>query len=245
MAKPERINAATAMGLDRVDVGFAQARATAPTDATSMAASFTAGTRITTIAGPKPIEDLCNGDLVLTMDNGYRPVQSVGIRQVAAASHAMAEHLRPIRIKAGALGAGFPACDLTVAPEQRVLLRVPRARALFGEAEVLVPARALLIRDGVEVASDNAPVTYAQLTVGHHEIVFANGMPTETLFRGHHTVRPIPSRPRRQALSNRPEIAMGDPCPPVARVRPDAKDAVDHLLRWALAEDTHANRLQR
>lgn len=94
------------------------------------------------------------------MDNGYQPVRWIGARQLTAAELADGPHLRPIRIRAGALGAGYPETDLTVSPQHRILLRSKVAQRMFGTSEVLVAAKQLLAVTGVDICNDAQGVEY-------------------------------------------------------------------------------------
>ncbi|MCU0856242.1 MAG: choice-of-anchor L domain-containing protein, partial [Rhodobacteraceae bacterium] len=89
---------------------------------------FTRGTRLDTPYGPRRIEDLRIGDLVLTRDDGPRPIRWIGRRQVAATGR-----FAPVRIAAGVMGATE---DVLVSPLHRVLVAGPTAELLFGAREV-------------------------------------------------------------------------------------------------------------
>lgn len=154
---------------------------------------FTRGTLIKTILGEVPVEQIALGDLVLTMDNGYQPVRWIGARQLTAAELADAPHLRPIRIRAGALGAGYPETDLTVSPQHRILLRSKVAQRMFGTSEVLVAAKQLSAVSGVDMCNDAQGVEYWHFLMDRHEIVFANGAPTESLLPGPQTLKTLPT----------------------------------------------------
>ena len=69
---------------------------------------FTAGTLIETPTGAKAIEDLAEGDLVLTLDHGPQPIRWVGSRILTSVDLQANPRLRPICVLAGALGAGLP-----------------------------------------------------------------------------------------------------------------------------------------
>nr|AIA91314.1 CAZy families GT4 protein [uncultured Gluconobacter sp.] len=100
----------------------------------------------------KRIEDLRVGDLVLTKDDGPQPLRWISSRHVSAEMLAAHPNMRPIRIRAGALGEGLPLRDLIVSPQHRMLVRSKVAERMFGEEEVLVAAKHLLELDGVDVA---------------------------------------------------------------------------------------------
>ncbi len=105
---------------------------------------FTPGTMIQTPGGARRIEDLREGDKVQTKDNGAEEVCWIGSRRMTGARLFAMPHLRPIRIRAGALGIERPDMELIVSPEHRMLVRGEAARDLFNTPEVLVSARDLV-----------------------------------------------------------------------------------------------------
>ncbi|MCP4818938.1 MAG: Hint domain-containing protein, partial [Shimia sp.] len=141
---------------------------------------FTPGTVIATPQGPRKIEDLREGDCVQTRDNGAQPVQWIGSRRMTGARLFAMPKLRPIRIRAGALGIDRPDQELVVSPDHRMLVRGAAAQALFNSDEVLVAARDLV--NGSTVAVDHAlrEVTYVHLLLPGHEILWANGVESES-----------------------------------------------------------------
>lgn len=141
---------------------------------------FTPGTRIMTPDGARLIEGLRQGDLIQTKDNGAQPILWTGHRRMSGARLYAMPHLRPIRFRAGALGADRPEDDLLVSPQHRMLLRGPAARALFNASEVLVAADDLLNDHSIMVDQTQREVTYIHLLLQSHNIIFANGMETES-----------------------------------------------------------------
>ncbi|MFD1808336.1 Hint domain-containing protein [Gemmobacter lanyuensis] len=120
------------------------------------------------------------GDSILTRDNGPQPILWTGHRRMTGARLYAMPHLRPIRFRAGALGSGRPEDDLLVSPQHRMLVQGPAARALFNEAEVLVAAEDLLNDRSIVVDHALREVTYVHILLERHNIVFANGMETES-----------------------------------------------------------------
>ncbi len=92
---------------------------------------------------------------------------------------------------AGALGPGHPARPLVVSPQHRILVRSAIAQRMFGSAEVLVAAKQLLSLDGIDVAQDLETVEYFHILFDRHEIVFAKGTETESLYTGPQALRGI------------------------------------------------------
>lgn len=136
---------------------------------------FAAGTRIETERGLTPIEQIEVGDLVCTLDRGLQPVRWHGKRGVPAL-----DKLAPIRFAPGAVGNDR---ELLVSPQHKILISGWRAELFFGETEVLVAARHLVNGDTIHRAPRRY-VIYHHLMFDAHEVVLADGVPTESFFPG-------------------------------------------------------------
>ncbi|MDJ0627997.1 MAG: Hint domain-containing protein [Rhodobacter sp.] len=141
---------------------------------------FTPDTRIATPDGPRRVRDLREDDRVLTKDDGPQPIRWIGQRRMSGARLYAMPELRPIRIRAGAAGDGRPDEDLLVSPEHRLLLKGPNADALFGTSEVLVTAKDMIDDRAIRVDRQLGEVTYVHILLDRHQIVFANGLESET-----------------------------------------------------------------
>ncbi|TRD16260.1 Hint domain-containing protein [Palleronia caenipelagi] len=144
---------------------------------------FTKGTLIRTENGDVLIEDLTSGTCVETVTGEMQPVRWVGSTVLSERMLEQKPQLRPVRIKAGALGPNTPETDLCVSPQHRVLLRSDIVGRMFGSEEVLVPAIKLLDLDGVDQI-DAGKTEYFHILMDKHEVIWANGAPAETLFNG-------------------------------------------------------------
>ncbi len=162
-----------------VDCAAGTSRAEAP-GARGGVICFAGGTLIDTPDGPRPVEALRAGDRVSTRDDGAQEVLWTGSRRMSGARLYAMPHLRPIRVRAGAMGDDRPDSDLLVSPEHRMLIRGARARELFNEDEVLVAARDLIDGQWVVGETGYREVTYFHLLTERHQIVWANGMETES-----------------------------------------------------------------
>lgn len=140
----------------------------APSDA--VASSFVSGTKIRCRNGDIPVENLQPGDLVATVDSGFEP-----LRWINRTTHVARGGYAPVKIRAGALGANGPKDDLFVAQQTQVLVCGPRAQALFGQDDVLVPAGELLESPGIALNTEIDIVSYHTLLFDKHEILTANG----------------------------------------------------------------------
>lgn len=171
---------------------------------------FTPGTRIATARGERAVEDLRVGDRVLTRDNGYRVIRWIGRRELSGAELAAHPALWPVRIAAGALGQEAPMREMLVSPQHRVLIRDAQAELLFGEREVLVKARHLVGRPGIEVMHRPASVTYVHLLFDEHELVLSDGIWTESFQPGALTVSALDEEARAELRLLFPELFSGD-----------------------------------
>lgn len=151
---------------------------------TGFVSCFTSGTAVETATGPVLVETLKPGDLVRTADHGMQPVRVVLKRTLDLSDLSLQPNLLPVLIKAGALGRDLPSQDLTVSPQHRMLVQSEIANRMFGTPDVLVSARKLTGLPGISISVPKGPVTYVHLILDRHEIVFAAGAPTETLYLG-------------------------------------------------------------
>ena len=141
---------------------------------------FVAGTRIATPLGERAVETLMPGDLVLTQDDGPQPLRWIGTRTVPAkGDHA------PILIRQGTFGCD---ADVMVSPLHRVLVRDSVAELLFGDAEVLVAAKDL-VNDSSIRPMTGGHVTYVHLMFDKHQVVFTQGLATESFLPGPQTTK--------------------------------------------------------
>lgn len=177
---------------------------------------FVSGTQIVTSRGRINIENLRVGDLVLTMDSGFQPIRWMGSRKLDAIDLRVHAKFRPIRIRAGALGDGLPDQDLLVSPQHRILVRSKIALNMFGREEVLAAAKQLLLIEGIEVAEDVSDVEYWHILFEKHEIVWANGAPSESLYTGNEALKSVSPAAREEIFSIFPELRK-----PIPENRPE------------------------
>ncbi|MDF0600725.1 Hint domain-containing protein [Psychromarinibacter sp. C21-152] len=177
------------------------------TEETPHALPLMAGTLIDVDGGRKPVEELQVGDLVRTKDNGLQPVRWIAARTLDAAALAADPTLRPIRIRAGALGEAKPARDLIVSPQHCVLLDDWRCQLLFGEDEVLATAQALLNDHSITVDHGARAVTYYHFMFDRHEIVYSNGAETESFHPGQARLGKLDAAKRAELFKLFPELA--------------------------------------
>lgn len=158
---------------------------------------FAAGTRIETKHGPVAVEYLAPGDLVKTMDHGPQPIRWIG-----SSCHAAVGKSAPVLFHAGAIGND---CDLKVSPQHRMLVAGWQAEVMFGEPEVLVPAKAMINGDTI-VSQPGGTVEYYHILMDCHEILFAEGAPAESFFPYKQAWEALNTVQRSEILALHPEF---------------------------------------
>lgn len=183
---------------------------------------FVRGTRIKTIKGEVAIENLSEGDLILTLDNGYRPLRWIGSTTVAGKGK-----LAPIWIAAGALG---NTRDLWVSPQHRMCLRHWRSELLFGERETLAAAKHLV--NGATIRQIECDrVDYFHILFDAHEIIFAEGATTESFHPGSQGLGALSEETRAEVLDLFPNLQVEGPAAygPTARLSLKAHEAAIYM----------------
>ncbi len=173
-------------------------------------ACFGEDTLIQTENGDVKVQDLCIGEKVLTLDNGYQPIKWIKSKSLNNSQLEAKSSLRPIRIKQNALGKGFPSEDLIVSPQHRILLRSKIVNRMCGSYEVLIAAKKLLPLSGVSIAYDVSEVKYYHFLFDDHQIVYSNGALTESLFTGPQALEAVGQEAKDELLELFPELFHED-----------------------------------
>ncbi|MGJ8543939.1 MAG: Hint domain-containing protein [Sulfitobacter sp.] len=171
---------------------------------------FVAGTLIRTPQGERAVETLRPGDLVLTKDDGPQPLRWTGNRTVAAKGD-----FAPVHIAAGTFG---DHAALMVSPLHRILIKDELAELLFGNREVLICARDLL-NDKTVTRRPGGDVTYVHLLFDRHQVVFSQGLETESFLPGPQTSASFEAEAMQEIMALFPELdpQADGPYPPAAR----------------------------
>lgn len=194
---------------------------------------FTPGTRIATARGWTPIEQISHGDRLLTADNGLRPVVWIGKRHLTRGEIGTNDELRPILVRAGALGDRRPDRDMIVSPKHRFMVRRANAHGVW--EEVLMPADKLIDHNGIKPV-EALGVTYIHLLCEHHQVLLADGAWAESFRPDASTWQKIGNAQRLEIEALFPEARNGglerlaDPARPLDD-RPLYKQRMDRLRR--------------
>ena len=167
---------------------------------------FTPGTLIETEHGARRVESLRPGDRVLTKDNGPQEILWTGARRMTGARLYAMPNLRPVRIFADAFGQDRPGTSFLVSPEHRMLVQGPRVAELFNTPEVLVSARSLIDARMAEIDLSIREVTYVHLLLPRHEILWANGMETESFHPASAQLSTLDEADRARLIEGMPEL---------------------------------------
>ncbi|MFP5510851.1 MAG: Hint domain-containing protein, partial [Alphaproteobacteria bacterium] len=162
---------------------------------------FTRGTHIATTQGEILIENLKTGDLVLTMDHGYQPIRWIGSTKVRAVGH-----LAPILFRKGVLN---NVRDLMVSPQHRMFLNGWQAEVLVGEHEVLAAAKHL-VNDSTVRRVEGGEVEYFHILFDTHEIIFAEGCPSESFHPGVMGWGALAEEARQEIITLFPQLDNGN-----------------------------------
>lgn len=186
-------------------------------------ACFVAGTRIHTRNGLVRVEDLEVGDEIETQDGEFQPLRLKLNRVVSSDELIERPKLRPIRIEAGALGNQLPVRDLLVSPQHRMHVSSPIVKRMFGTESVLVAATKLTALPGIYVEDAKSEVVYFHLVMDNHEIVFAEGAPTESFYFGDFAIKAMTGEARGELLALFPTALMAGFIPTSARYIPEGR----------------------
>lgn len=193
---------------------------------------FASGTFIETVQGPVAVENLKINDQVQTYNGTYQPVRWIGSCHIPPAQLAAQPNLKPILIRADALGPGYPQRDLVVSPQHRVLVSSTVAIRMFGHRDVLVAAKKLLPLNGIDILADTTDgVVYWHVLFDSHQVIWSNGAPTESLFTGPQALKALSPAARSEIEMLFPDICNPDFQPIAAHHIPKTGKQVKKLVQ--------------
>ena len=124
------------------------------------------GTTVLTLDGILPVEFLSPGDRIVTRD---------GAQRLASIEVTVVQNARVIRISEGTLGIDRPEGDMIVSPDQPIMIRDWRAKAMFGTKAAMVPAARLV--DGAYIRAEVLPqVRFYTLRFANDAVIYAGGL---------------------------------------------------------------------
>ena len=166
---------------------------------------FTPGTLIATPRGEVAVEDLREGDRIITRDNGIQELRWIGRKTLDWKDLAANSHLKPILIRQGSLGNGLPERDMMVSPNHRILVANERTALYFEEHEVLVAAKHLIDNKGIRQV-DSLGTTYIHFMFDQHEVVLSNGAWAESFQPGDQSLNGLGNAQRQEIFELFPDL---------------------------------------
>jgi hypothetical protein len=200
---------------------------------------FMRGTLIHTPNGTTLVEDLTVGDRVETSDHGLQSIRWIGSRKLDAIVLTANRKLHPVRITAGALDRGIPEQDLLVSRQHRMLVSSKRVRSISGEDEVLISAIKLTKCPGIYVDYDVKEVEYFHILFDEHQVIYANGAPSESLYTGKQALKSLLPKAYDEIVTLFPEIETQGYQPVPARHIPENK--IQNKIVAAIITETSDN----
>ena len=143
----------------------------APFALSNFAPCYLEGTLILTPDGPRPIEALKAGDMVVDHRGTPHDILWHGFRNAVEREKDI-----PVRVPAGFFGPSVPFADTYVSQQHRIAMYLPE----YGPRPVFARAK-LLLDEGLELARGLGEITYHHLLFEKHIVLIANGMPAESL----------------------------------------------------------------
>ena len=134
----------------------------------SVVPCFAETTRILTMRGEVPVEQLTTGDTALLHDGTTAPITWIGHRTLDCTRHPNPDLILPVLIEAGALATGIPCRDLLLSPDHAILLQ-----------NHLIPAKTLI--NGATIRQiPRRSITYYHVELAHHAALLAEATPCES-----------------------------------------------------------------
>ena len=184
---------------------------------------FVKGTLIDCEDGYVPIESLYKGDRVMTVDRGLQVIRWIGSSVVKGQGP-----LAPVCIKKGALGNER---ELWVSQQHRMMIDGWQAELLFGDNQVLVPAKHLADGKQIKVV-DTDEVEYFHILFDQHEIIYAEGIPSESFHPGFMGLGAMSKAVRDEILMIFPDLEID-----LARYGPSTRQSLKSFEGQLLTED--------
>ncbi|MFQ5438929.1 MAG: Hint domain-containing protein [Paracoccaceae bacterium] len=166
---------------------------------------FKAGTLIAAKTGEVRIESLVPGQLVLTRDNGYRPVRWTGVRHLTGRYLFDNPHLRPVMVLKDAFGPGLPRQRTSMSPNTRLPFAKATGSLAISRREDMVAVKQFIDHDTVQQV-DMTGITYIHLMFSRHEVISVNGVWTECFKASDYSLGTLGNAQREEVLEVFPNL---------------------------------------
>lgn len=206
----QRVDAAVPMTQDEANTFFAaQSEYLNPSQGVfifpGQVVCFAEGTLLLTKDGYRPVEHLVEGDFLILADGRSDKIRWIGCSVLDEEALDLQPNMRPIRLRKDCLAKGYPFADLVVSPQHRIWVNGHAIREMTDGIGGLIAAKHLVGDNGVEVARDIRSVRYYHVLMDNHEVLWSNGLPTESLLIGKHLCGHLAPALRRDIILHVPE----------------------------------------
>ena len=145
---------------------------------------LTSGAMVVTRNGEVPVEWLETSDEVLTRDRGFEKILWINRVKLERDNFRERPEYAPVTIPADRMDNKFPTHQITMSPDQLVMVRSPLAERDYWSTEVLVPASALGSQADVNDMRWSSRAIYTQIMLPTHEAIIVDGLWCGTVFTG-------------------------------------------------------------
>lgn len=196
---------------------------------------FTKGTAIRTPRGDVQVDRLRVGDLVSTLDNGLQRIRWIGTTTLGVEALAARPKQRPVLIQRGVLGV---ARDLLVSPQHGMMI---------GTDHLARATHLAKTTRGIRVAHGKKQVTYVHIMFDAHQIVFAEGVPSESFYPGPMALKMMSVSAREGVFAIWPNLRTASDRDAVARIYGSTARPflLNREVAAAMSTDEAASRLLR
>jgi Hint domain len=183
------------------------------------------GTRILTTRGERPIEDLRIGDLVITVSGEQRPIKWIGLRRYGRLQESPG-NIKPVRIARDAFGQNLPHTDLFLSQQHNLFVD-----GLLIRAVDLVNTTSIVVYplDALE------EIEYLHVRLAAHDVIFAEGLPSETLRFNADSARTFDNFAQFEELYGFPDVDEAPYAPVCAVTSSGGRELLRSYLRSALS----------
>lgn len=179
-----------------------------------------AGATVRTPCGPRRIETLRPGDMVVTRCEGLRPVRMILSREVSRTDYLKAPDRAPIRFSERAMGPLMPQKPALMAGDHKVLVPGYRVEGQPDDTPVFVTAAELLrSSDEVRVDKSMTTITYYHLVFDAHVVLTVNGLLVESFLTSPKNLDRLHPETLRKLESALPELRQSKMPAPAARFK--------------------------
>lgn len=200
-------------------------------DALTDVPCFAKGVMILTDTGQVPVEDLRVGDMIHTAQNGLQAIRWIGSTHVSSTALKNRPNLRPIHIRAGAFGPNQPCRDMHVSRQHRFVVASKIVQRMFDVDAVMVGAIKCTALPDIEIDETVQEVTYFHILLDRHEVIFAEGVPTESLYTGPQGLAALGAQARNEIARILPETNRSDYAPVSALPIPEGRRQKNLIAR--------------